>query len=155
VPDQSVRWQTEKLSKRKSLKELLVTYSGALNTGDAQDLAAYHLVTPGKNKQFGSKGARTVKLTSAAYNAGVDAVTLTTSGTVPNPPLQLQINPALVLDAEGRPISGAVALTLGKGGITISIVAQPRDAREVSAEALDALVLLDELPPTRGRWIAS
>jgi hypothetical protein len=152
MTDHSVRWQTEKLSKRKSVKVLVVNYSGALNAGDAQDLAAYHLVTPGKNKQFGSKGARTVKLTSATYNAGVDAVALTTSGTVPNPPLQLQINPALVLDAEGRPISGDVALTLGKGGITVSSDAQPRDASEVSAEGFDALLLLDQLPPARGRW---
>jgi hypothetical protein len=81
-----------------------VSYSGALNASDAQDLAAFHLVTPGKNKQFGTKGANTVKLKSATYDPGAHTVTLTAKGIVPNPPLQLQINPALVHDGEGRPI---------------------------------------------------
>ena len=147
-----MQWQTEKRSKRKSAKVLVVTYSGALNAGDAQDLAAYHLVTPGKNKQFATKGAKTVKLTSATYDPAAHTVTLTTKGTVPNPPLQLQINPAMVHDGEGRPISGNVMLTLGKGGITVSSSAEASVVSQVSAEAFDALLLMDQLPPRRGRW---
>jgi hypothetical protein len=118
VTVQSALWQTEKLSHNKTAKVLVVSYSGALNGGDAQDLAAYHLVAVGTGKKS-AKAQKTVPLTSATYNTGAHNVTLTTRGAVPNQALQLDINPTLVLDADGRPISGEVMLNLGKRGITL------------------------------------
>ena len=111
----SALWQTKKLSHHKTAKVLVVTFSDVVNQGDAQNIAAYHLVAAGKDKKFGTKDDKTVPLTSATYSSGGHTVTLTTKGTVPNQPLQLNINPALVQDAEGRPISGNHMLTLGKG----------------------------------------
>ncbi len=80
-------------------------------------------------------------------------MTLTPRGTVSNQPLQLQIKPAVVLDAQDRPISGDTVLTLGKGGITLSRVAGTGTATStragVAAKAFDALVLGDRLPSLR------
>ena len=48
--------------KAKSTTGLLIQFSGELNSAAAQNLAAYKLLTAGKNKKFGTKS---VKLASA------------------------------------------------------------------------------------------
>ena len=107
VTVQSVLWQTEKLSHHKTAKVLVVTFSGALNAGDAQDLAR---LSPGRGRQ-GQEVRHQGRQDGEAHLGDVQpesahTVTLTTKGTVPNQPLQLTINAALVLDAQGQQLDG-------------------------------------------------
>ncbi len=124
----SARWKPIKTGRHKTVKGLVVTFSGALDPDDANDLAAYHLFVAGKGKKPGTRKEKTVGLASAKYNATADSVTLVPRGTVPKPPLQLALNPALLLDAQGRPLSGDVMLTLGKTGISLTSTAALRRA---------------------------
>jgi titin len=107
--------------------DLVLSVSGALNQADAQNLAAYHLVTLGKlNKKTGRHVTKPVKVTSAVYNAATNTVTLAVKGKLPNQPLELSINTSAVLDASGQPIAGTSGqsggtfqTTFGKKGITL------------------------------------
>jgi hypothetical protein len=154
TPTVSVRsalWQTHKLSKKKTARVLVVSYSGALDQADAHDAAAYHLIAAGKDKKFGTRDDKTVAVSSAVYDPAAHTVTLTPRGTLPNQPLQLNINPAMVPDAQGRPIAGSVMLTLGKGGITLASTLRPSLSSRVSAGAIDTLLAAEWVPPTRVR----
>ena len=98
----SAHWQTLKLSKKKTEKVLVVTYSAPLNPSDAQDLAAYELFS-----QARKKFTKPDPLTSAAYNASTNTVTLTPKGgKIPAQPLELEIIAGDVLDSLGRPLAG-------------------------------------------------
>jgi len=98
-----VHWQTQKLSRKKTENVLVVTYSGALNATSAQNLGAYHLLSPGRKKSF----TKADRLTSAVYNMGSNVVALTPKGgKIPGGPLELEINAAQILDSRGRPVSG-------------------------------------------------
>jgi MBG domain (YGX type) len=148
VTVQSVLWKTEALSHHKTAKVLVVTFSGGLTPNAAQNLAAYALFSAAKKKNF----TRRDPLTSAVYSSSgsTSTVTLTPKGgKIPTQPLQLVLNPAMLLDTEDRPISGTVTLTLGKGGITVSSIADAHAAARLSAHAFDMLSLTDELPPAR------
>ena len=154
-----IQLETEKLSHHKTAKVLVVTFSGALNAGDAQNLAAYHLVSAGKDKKFGTKDDPPVKLAQATYSSGMHTVTLTTKGTVPSQTLQLMINTAVVLDAQGQRIAGNgtgqsggnFVESFGKGGITLASTSGSPAAKGVSAEVFDALLLRDQLPLPSGK----
>jgi hypothetical protein len=165
VTVQSALWQTITLSRRKTARVLVVRFSGPLGPGAGQELAAYQLVAAGKDKKLGTHDDKTVPLASAAYNPSADTVTLTPRGQVPNQPLQLTINAAEVLDAEGRPIDGNrdgqpggnLVAPLSKAGIRLASVIQARGM--VSAEAFDELLAAGQLPlpttdPHRGNSFA-
>jgi hypothetical protein len=64
------------MNKKHQVTEILVTFSGAVNAGEAQSLGTYRLATPGKHGSFTAKNAKVIKLRSAAYNASNDTVTL-------------------------------------------------------------------------------
>jgi hypothetical protein len=107
--------------------DLVLSFSNSLNQGDAQNLAAYHLVTLGKlNKKTGQHATKPVKVTSAIYNATTDTVTLALKGKLPNQPLELSINTSAVLDASGQSIAGSSGqsggtfqATFDKKGVTL------------------------------------
>ena len=106
--------------------EILVTFSGAVNAGEAQQTGLYRLATAGKHGSFTARNAGIVKLRSAVYNAANDTVTLTPKKALAlSKPVQLQINgepPSGLQDSLGRFIDGgndAVAV-LAKSGVTIS-----------------------------------
>jgi uncharacterized repeat protein (TIGR01451 family) len=107
--------------------DVVLSFSSALDGTDAQNLAAYHLVTLGKlNKKTGQHATKPVKVTSAVYNPATDTVTLALKGKLPNQPLELSINTSAVLDASGQPIAGSSGqagstfqTTFGKKGITL------------------------------------
>jgi hypothetical protein len=100
------QWQTTPPGPKKTAKALVVTFSTALDVTHAQNPNAYRLVTSGRDRTFGSRGARTILLASATYNATTHSVKLIPQGKLPKQALQLTINAALVLDAQGRPIDG-------------------------------------------------
>jgi MBG domain (YGX type) len=93
-----------KLSKHKTVKEIVLQFSEALDSADAQDVSAYTLVTVPKNRKQKSKP---VQLSGASYNSSAYTVTLFTRKTlVLNPPLDLTVKAASLLDALGRELDG-------------------------------------------------
>ena len=84
----------------------MVSYSGALEPAAAQDLNDYHLASAGKDRKFGTRDDRKVTLTAPLYDPALRTVTLTPRRSVPAQALQLTINAAGTLDAQGRPIDG-------------------------------------------------
>ncbi len=63
-----VSLQTTKIGRRKTAV-LTIEFSGALDAASAQNLAAYRLVTAGRDKKFGTKDDKVIRLASASYNA--------------------------------------------------------------------------------------
>jgi hypothetical protein len=154
-----VQWQTRKLSKKKTAKVLVVKFSGALEQGPAQNLTDYHLVALGTAKKSGSRASKPVALVSAVYDPAMETVRLTPRGTVPKRRLQLTINAAGTLDAEGRPIVGNqgvnVVVTIGnRGGVSLSSAERSGPPVRIPAAAVDALVALGTLPRVRSVWYA-
>ena len=67
----SVQFETEKLSRKKTAKVLVVNYSGALEPGSAQATGNYQLIAAGKQKKGGTHGAsvgKAIAIASATYS---------------------------------------------------------------------------------------
>lgn len=153
------------LDRKHRVAQIIVSFSGLVDIGQANSLATYRLATAGKKGSFDAKNAKVVRLKSAAYDAANRVVVLR-----PKTPfairktVQLRVNglaPAGLRDGIGRLIDGnhdgleggnGIAL-LTRRGVTQSAV------RAASAAALPALplgaidVLLDAggLVPVRRR----
>jgi len=116
---------------------LVVSYSGTLNSTSAQDLGAYHLLSPGRKRQF----TKANPLTAAVYEPGSDTVTLTPKGgKIPTGPLELKINTAQIVDVLGRPVSG------NSGGNYVSAL-----SHKVSAAAVDVVLSGGDVSTALGR----
>ncbi len=109
----------EKHKKGKKTSEVIVVqFSEALDIEAAQDLYNFSLSTVPKPKKQKSK---VVLLASASYSTSAFTVTLTTrSALVLNPPLNLTISAARLLDALGRPLSASFAATLKTVGAPVT-----------------------------------
>jgi MBG domain (YGX type) len=145
---ESVKIEKEKLGKHKTTEVIVVQFSEALNMGAAQNIRNYSLGTIPKSKKQKSKP---VVLASASYKPSTSTVTLTTrKALVLNPPLDLTITAAGLLDALGRPMSATYMVKLSKGGATVSSAAPLVQAKGLSAEVVDA-VLSEGFRPETGR----
>jgi RNA polymerase sigma-70 factor, ECF subfamily len=134
---ESVKIEKEKLGKHKTTEVVVVQFSKALNMGAAQNIKNYSLGTIPKSKKQTSKP---VLLASASYNPSTSTVTLSTrKALVLNPPLDLTITAAGLLDALGRPMSATYLAKLSKGGATVSSAAPLVHAKGLSAEVVDAV----------------
>jgi hypothetical protein len=91
---------------RKPVRALVVSFSAALDPGAAQNLNAYHVMAASLNGKVNPRSTRAISLASITYDPNAHTVTLTPRGQLPNQPLQLSINAALVRDSQGRPIDG-------------------------------------------------
>jgi hypothetical protein len=148
VTVESIHWQTVKRGRKKSIEVLEIVVSGALNAGDAQDLAAYTLDVARKVKKHGVAYTKPVPLVSAAYAATTNTVILTPRGKLPKQTMQLTINAEAVRDASGRPLDGNrdrqpggnfVAILNGGGVISMARARPSAERSRVSAQAFDAL----------------
>ena len=152
-----IRWQTRKVSRKKTVKVLVVSFSGALDPDHAQELSEFHLVAAGKDRKFGSRDDKRVALASATYDPVANTVMLAPRGKVPNQKLQLSITAAGTLDAQHRPIDGNrdgqpggdFRAIFGRGGIRLAGVPQAAISNRISAEAFDALVVAGGLTSPR------
>jgi hypothetical protein len=146
-----IHFQNEKLSRKKTIKVLAVSFSGALDARPAQRLGAYQLATLGKARKGGLPPATPVPLLAAVYNPTADTVTLTPLRTITSSTLRLTITTNEILDARGRPIDGtqgsAFVATFGKSGISLASATPEL----ISAAAVDAL-RSDGLEATRD-WL--
>ncbi len=119
------------MNKKHQVTEVLVTFSGTVNAGPAQEIRNYRLATPGKRGSFTAKNAGIIKLKAALYDAQDDTVTLISSKPFTlDKPVQLQVNgepPSGLQDSFGRYIDGAgdgqsgsdAIAVLSRGGTTI------------------------------------
>ena len=150
VTIRGVHEQKLKLSRKKSVEVVVVSFSGALNAADAQELAAYQIAVPVKKSKAGAKpkqGAKVI-LSSAKYDPKAMTVTLTPRKPLPTKSLQLSINTALTVDAQGRPVDGnrdgqpggAFVTTFAKAGINFASISKATTAHRASAEAIDTLL---------------
>ena len=93
--------------KTKKTVGLEIHFNGDLNSAEAQSLAAYKLVTAGRDKKLGTKDDKSVPLASAQYNTSTRTVTLIPKARLNKTQLlQLVVNGRLLIDTRGRPLGG-------------------------------------------------
>jgi hypothetical protein len=139
---------------------LQLTFSGAIN--GAGNLAAFH-VFAGKTRRGVTTFSQPVPLASVVYDPGPRTATLAPRNKL-NLSLveQLQVTAAMLTDSFGRPLDGKhngqpggnfVANFIGKGIQIQQVRSQPALAA-LSAAAVDALLVGDQVPAPRG-WNAT
>jgi hypothetical protein len=100
--------------------QIIVDYSGPVNSPEAESIATYRLATPGKKGSFTAKNAMVLKLNSAAYDAALDAVTLTPKKAFAlTKPVQFVINGQSLADSTGQLIDGGNDAQAGSDYVTI------------------------------------
>ena len=120
-----------KLSKHKSVQEIVLQFSEALDSSTAQSINSYALATIPKNKRQKSKP---VQLSRATYNSSAFTVTLLTRKTLAlNPPLELTVKAPSLLDALGRQLDGNDS---GQPGANFTAVLSKAATKITSASAL-------------------
>jgi hypothetical protein len=138
---------TDVTNKKHQVTAIHVTFSGAVNPAEADNMATYQLIKQGKHKSFVASRATTIKIRSASYDPTDNQVTL-----IPAKPFALS-KPVEVLvegqlqDAEGRLIDGNrdgqpggnAAAILSKGGASLVAMVTAAPALAV-ANAVDDLV---------------
>ena len=62
VTVKSVQWQVIKVPRKKPRMVLVVSFSGALDQGTAENLNDYDLIAAGKDEKFGTRDDRKVTL---------------------------------------------------------------------------------------------
>ncbi len=144
---ESVKIEKEKLGKHKTTEFIVVQFSEALNLGAAQNTKNFSLGTIPMSKKQKSKA---VSLASATYNTSAFTVTLTTrKALVLNPPLELTITAAGLLDALARPLGANYVAKLTKGGATVASAVPLVKAKGLSAAVVDAVLGAGFRPETR------
>jgi len=141
------------LMKKNQVIEVLVTFSGAVNATEADNILTYRLATPGKKGSYTAKNAGTIKLKSAQYSPATDHVALK-----PKKPFALTKPVQLLVygtgttgleDSYGRYIDGGNDATavLRRNGATINAVAaNPTELRQgVERSAVDVLLEREEM----------
>ncbi len=97
---------------RQLLRQVVVFFSGDLNRGRAANRANYRLALPGRGGSFDASNARVLRVSSASYDSGRRAVTLTLASGLTlqrNMSVQLRITgqgASGLTDAQGRLIDG-------------------------------------------------
>ena len=143
-------------NKTNQVTEVLVTFSGAVNTAEADSTKTYRLVTPGTNGSFTAKNAGTIKLKSAVYNGSSVTVALTpTKAFALTKPVELVVygtGASALQDAEGRLIDGDHSGAAGGNAVVIlssstakAALAVPSTSASKNAKvaAVDALMELN------------
>jgi hypothetical protein len=121
------------MNKRRLLTQIVVQFSGAVNTAQGDLTGNYRLALPGRHGSYTARNAPVIKLKNSVYDSATKTVTLTlrTPLALARRKLQLLINgsaPSGLTDNSGRLIGGdhsgtpggnAIAY-LSKSGVTIS-----------------------------------
>jgi hypothetical protein len=143
---ESVSIQKIKLSKHKMVRGIVLQFSEALDSADAQHISAYTLVTVQKNEKQKSKP---VPISRANYNSLAFKVTLLTRKPLAlNPPLDLTVKAASLLDALGRELDGNdsgqsganFTAVLSKAGTSVTSARPLARIGGLSSRAVDAVL---------------
>jgi hypothetical protein len=142
--------------KKRTITQIVVTFSGAVNNAEAQSIGEYRLATPGKKGSFTAKNAGIIKLKKAVYDQVNDTVVLTPRKPFGlTEPVQLSINgtaTAGLQDSFGRLIDGdhnggpggnAVAV-IRKAGVTVSARALARSSQTTRLSGSLVDIVLDQ-----------
>jgi hypothetical protein len=101
----SARVQKIALSKRKKTTGIVLKVSGELDATTARNLANFRLASAGRDKKFGTKDDKLIKLRSANFDATISQITLIPRGRLNvSQPLQLTITG--LADSLGRLFDG-------------------------------------------------
>ncbi len=132
---------SDMLNKKHQVTEVLVKFTGPVNAAQANQLATYHLATPGKHGSYTTKNAAIIKLRSAVYTASSNTVALTPKKPFAlTKPVQLLVygtGLSALQDTYGRAISGAnngqpgsnAVAILSRSGVKLNAVASSIRAR--------------------------
>ncbi len=135
------------LNKKHLLTQILVTFSGTVNAGEAENPGTYRVAAAGKNGSFTTKNAKVIMLRSAAFDSTSDNVTLTLEKPFKlSKPVQLQVNgtsPSGLEDGFGRLLDGNhdgepggdASAVLSRGGARIGVVMYQGSSRGLRALA--------------------
>jgi hypothetical protein len=127
-------------NKKTQVTQILVTFSGAVNATEADNIGTYRLTLPGKGGSYTAKNAKSITLRSAVYNGKTDSVALTPSKPFAlTKPVQLLVygtGPNALKDSNGRAIDGAhngkpgsnAVVILSSGGVKVEAVTSARSA---------------------------
>jgi hypothetical protein len=117
------------MSPKHQLTQILVTFSGALDSQEADRSGIYRLAHPGTKGSYTARNAVVVKLRSAVYNSGDHTVALTPKKpfALTKQALQLLIDGSDLEDGSGPDIDGAnnglagsnAIILISKGGATV------------------------------------
>ncbi len=140
------------------MTEVLLTFSGPVNSTEADQIGTYRLATPGKGGSYTAKNAGIIKLNLAVYTGATDTVAL-----MPVKPFALTKPVQLLVygtgarrlqDSYRRPIDGdhngvaggnAIAI-LSKGGTTIDALPLARPfGPSARLTAVDAIIERENL----------
>src|SRR5262249_32894479 len=138
---------------------VFVTFSGAVNAGEAQNLGEYSLVMAGKRGSFTARNAKHIKLRVASFNAANDTVTLVPRKAFAlTKKVQLQVNglsPSGLQDGLGRLIDGdrngeaggdATAILTRRGvALPTPALTSPSNSGGATPIIVDALLELNAL----------
>jgi cyclophilin family peptidyl-prolyl cis-trans isomerase len=110
-------------NKRQQVTQVVVSFSGPLDTTDAGNKTIYRLTTPGKGGSYTARNARIIHVRKADYSAAGDSVTLTPTAPFSlKKPVQLLIHgtsPSGLQDSIGRFIDGAANGQTGSNATAI------------------------------------
>ena len=142
-------------NKKHEVIQIIITFSGALNVAEADQIGTYRLATPGKKGSYTAKSAGILKLKSARYSETTENVTLTPKKPFPlTKPVQLVVygsGQTALQDSLGRFIHGgtnAVAL-LRRAGVTVTaVLSNPTDVRQALEPSVVDVVLARETSKT-------
>ena len=139
------------VNKKHRVIQVIITFNGALNTAEADQVDTYRLATPGKKGSYTAKNAGIIKLKSAQYNGATEAVTLTAKKPFAlTKPVQLLVYAAgkmALQDSLGRFINGgnnAVALLRRAGATVTAVAANPSNLRQDLVPSAVDIVLARE-----------
>jgi hypothetical protein len=103
--------------------QITVDFSGKVNVAEANSVAIYGLLLPGKRGSFTAKNARAIALRSAVINSANNEVILTPKKPFPlAKPVQLTVNgqsPTGLQDSDGRLIDGNHDGVAGGNGVAV------------------------------------
>jgi hypothetical protein len=113
-------------SGRRAITEIVLTLSddASLSQAELENVAHYHVATPGRDRRFGTRDDRVVAIGSAVYNAARSTMVLTpTKPQRPNQLFQvaLDFTPSVAnrapspLPADGTSTDGDYAMIVGRG----------------------------------------
>ncbi len=148
------------LNKKHQVSEVVVIFSGAVNTAEADRTSTYHLATPGKGGSYTAKNAGVINLKSASYNPAINIVTLTPARPFAlSKPVELVVyasGPNGLRDTLGRYINGGKDVVVFPTPGRVIHIAQSAgtDTRTVlTPAAIDALLERDDLAGLRHNLI--
>ena len=127
--------------KKHQVTAVIITFSGAVNSGEATNTGTYRLATPGKRGSYTAKNAGVIKLKNAVYNAATDTVTLLPKKVFAlTKPVQLMVN--------GSPPSG-LQDTLGRflGGGTSAVAILSKGKCQIDPDARLEVFIADAVMP--------